>query len=184
MKTIANLRRATLALILMLGLLGAVSPARADGPDPKPTVVLVHAAFDRAASWKAVAALLRADGFPVVIPVRGDATPDQIASFLENYAAKIDAASAEIVQAANEETGLPASPRLQSNELPRTINQLRLAATAAREESWKRPTLDLKNNISIEIQTASFRTVRGYTIIAALCDALREAIDRYAPENA
>lgn len=75
------------------------------------------------------------------------AMPDQIASFLENYAAKIDAASAEIVQAANEETGLPASPRLKDNELPRTTNQLRLAASAAREESWKRPTLDLKSNI-------------------------------------
>ena len=68
MNAITNPRKATLALILMLGMLGAASPARADGSSPKPTVVLVHAAFDRAASWNAVAALLRADGFPVVVP--------------------------------------------------------------------------------------------------------------------
>jgi hypothetical protein len=32
--------------------------------------------------------------------------------------------------------------------------------------------LDLSNNVTIEILTASFRTVRGYTLIAALCDEL------------
>ena len=32
--------------------------------------------------------------------------------------------------------------------------------------------LDLSNNITIEILTASFRTVRSYTLIAALCDEL------------
>jgi hypothetical protein len=31
---------------------------------------------------------------------------------------------------------------------------------------------DLSNNTSIEVATASFRTVRGYTIVAALCDEL------------
>jgi len=33
-------------------------------------------------------------------------------------------------------------------------------------------TIDLTNNITIEILTASFRTVRGYTLIAALCDEI------------
>jgi hypothetical protein len=33
-------------------------------------------------------------------------------------------------------------------------------------------TIELTNNLAIEIQTASFRSVRGYTIIAALCDEL------------
>jgi hypothetical protein len=33
-------------------------------------------------------------------------------------------------------------------------------------------TLELTNGVSIEIQTASFRTVRGYTLIAALCDEI------------
>ena len=32
--------------------------------------------------------------------------------------------------------------------------------------------IDLTNGISIEISTASFRTVRGYTLIAALCDEI------------
>ncbi|MDA1101678.1 MAG: hypothetical protein O2967_22180 [Proteobacteria bacterium] len=30
--------------------------------------------------------------------------------------------------------------------------------------------IDLSNGISIEVHTASFRTVRGYTVVAALCD--------------
>ena len=33
-------------------------------------------------------------------------------------------------------------------------------------------TIDLSNSITIEIVTASFRTVRGYTLVAALCDEL------------
>ncbi len=33
-------------------------------------------------------------------------------------------------------------------------------------------TIDLANGISIEILAASFRTVRGYTLVAALCDEL------------
>jgi hypothetical protein len=30
--------------------------------------------------------------------------------------------------------------------------------------------IDLSNSVSIEVHTASFRAVRGYTIVAALCD--------------
>jgi hypothetical protein len=33
-------------------------------------------------------------------------------------------------------------------------------------------TIDLTNSITIEIQTASFRTIRGRTVVAALCDEL------------
>jgi hypothetical protein len=33
-------------------------------------------------------------------------------------------------------------------------------------------TLDLNNGVTIEIQTASFRTIRGRTVVAALCDEL------------
>jgi NADP-dependent aldehyde dehydrogenase len=73
--------------------------------------------------------------------------PDRIAAFLEAYASGIEAAAEAIVAAAHEETGLPVSPRLKEVELPRTTNQLRQAAAAAREESWKRATLDTERNI-------------------------------------
>jgi alpha-ketoglutaric semialdehyde dehydrogenase len=73
--------------------------------------------------------------------------PEQIAAFLDAYAANLESASSAIVTAANEETGLAVSPRLKDNELPRTVLQLRLAASEVREESWKRPTLDLERNI-------------------------------------
>jgi hypothetical protein len=39
-------------------------------------------------------------------------------------------------------------------------------------EAQTRETIELKNHIVIEIHTASFRTTRGYTIVAALCDEL------------
>ena len=70
--------------------------------------------------------------------------PEQLAAFLENYASNIESSASAIVEAAHEETGLAASPRLKDVELPRTTNQLRQAAAAAREESWKRATLDFE----------------------------------------
>jgi 2,5-dioxopentanoate dehydrogenase len=73
--------------------------------------------------------------------------PEQLAAFLETYASNIESAATAIVEAAHEETGLPATPRLKDVELPRTTNQLRQAAAATREESWKRATLDLERNI-------------------------------------
>ena len=76
-----------------------------------------------------------------------EVVPERIAAFLEAYASNIESAAEAIVATAHEETGLPASPRLKDVELPRTTNQLRQAAMAAREESWKRPTLDLERNI-------------------------------------
>jgi 2,5-dioxopentanoate dehydrogenase len=73
--------------------------------------------------------------------------PARIAAFLDAYANNIETASASIVAAAAEETALPATPRLKDVELPRTTNQLRQAAVAAREESWRHATLDLEKNI-------------------------------------
>ena len=73
--------------------------------------------------------------------------PEGIADFLEAYAAGIESSAEPIVASAHEETGLPTSPRLRDVELPRTTNQLRQAAAAAREESWRRATLDLGKNI-------------------------------------
>jgi alpha-ketoglutaric semialdehyde dehydrogenase len=76
-----------------------------------------------------------------------DVAPERLAAFLESYASGIEAASAEIVQAAHEETALPIAPRLKDVELPRTTNQLRQAAAATREQSWRRATLDTARNI-------------------------------------
>ena len=73
--------------------------------------------------------------------------PAKIAAFLDTYANNIEAASASIVAAAAEETALPVTPRLTDVELPRTTNQLRQAAAAVREESWRHATLDLEKNI-------------------------------------
>jgi NADP-dependent aldehyde dehydrogenase len=73
--------------------------------------------------------------------------PARIAAFLEAYAARIEARKSELVEMANRETALPKSPRLADNELPRTSNQLRLAAAAAREGSWALPTIDTNLDI-------------------------------------
>ena len=70
------------------------------------------------------------------------ADPGMIAQFLEAYAAGIEAHADELVEQAHAETGLAKSPRLKSVELPRTTDQLRQAATAAREGSWRRPIRD------------------------------------------
>jgi NADP-dependent aldehyde dehydrogenase len=74
-------------------------------------------------------------------------TPDQIADFLEAYASGIEARSEALVEIAYRETALPREPRLRSNELPRTTNQLRQAATAARSRSWCHATIDTQTNI-------------------------------------
>ncbi len=72
---------------------------------------------------------------------------DQIAGFLEKYADRIEARSAEICELASKETALPVEPRLASGELPRTTGQLRQAATAARTHSWAQPVIDTNTNI-------------------------------------
>ncbi len=72
---------------------------------------------------------------------------DKIADFLEHYAHLIGESSSELSKAANLETALPVSPRFVDIELPRTIDQLRQAATAARDRGWTMPTIDTASNI-------------------------------------
>jgi NADP-dependent aldehyde dehydrogenase len=69
------------------------------------------------------------------------------ASFLERYAARIEARAAELVASAHEETALPVRPRLLEVELPRTVGQLRQAAAAARDGGWCLPTIDTRAGI-------------------------------------
>lgn len=73
--------------------------------------------------------------------------PEVIAHFLETFAGEIEERSHILVQTAQAETGLPATPRLAEVELPRTTNQLRQAAAAALDRSWCRPTIDTAANI-------------------------------------
>lgn len=77
---------------------------------------------------------------------------ERFARFLERYAERIEARSAELIALANQETALPVEPRLSRAELPRTINQLRQAAAAAREGSWRRPTIDKAANIRSQLE--------------------------------
>jgi alpha-ketoglutaric semialdehyde dehydrogenase len=72
---------------------------------------------------------------------------ERFAAFLERYADRIDRRSEELVAMAHQETALPVSPRLKDVELPRTTNQLRQAAAAARDGAWVMATIDRGSNI-------------------------------------
>lgn len=76
-----------------------------------------------------------------------DWSGDRFAAFLERFADRIDARAAELIEMAHQETALPVQPRLKDAELPRTSNQLRQAAAAARDGSWASPTIDTAPNI-------------------------------------
>lgn len=77
---------------------------------------------------------------------------ERFARFLERYADRIEKRSAELITLANQETALPVEPRLAKAELPRTINQMRQAATAAREGSWRRPIIDTAANLRSQFE--------------------------------
>lgn len=72
---------------------------------------------------------------------------EKLGGFLELYSENIDKSSESITQKAAQETGLPLKPRLRNIELPRTIDQLKQAAAAARDGSWCHPSIDTKLNI-------------------------------------
>ncbi|MGA2232673.1 MAG: aldehyde dehydrogenase family protein [Tepidisphaeraceae bacterium] len=72
---------------------------------------------------------------------------ERLAQFLNRFAQRIEAKATEIVEMAHVETALPKLPRLEKGEMPRTIDQLRQAASAAAEGSWACPTIDSKRNI-------------------------------------
>jgi 2,5-dioxopentanoate dehydrogenase len=61
-----------------------------------------------------------------------------IARFLDVFADAIERSRDDLVSLAHAESGLPKSPRLMEVELPRTTDQLRQAAEAARNGSWRR----------------------------------------------
>lgn len=106
------------------------------------------------------------EALPERFPISGDATlqaalaagseaaeklrasdPERIAVFLERCADNLEGGADALVQSAHRETALPIEPRLGKVELPRTVNQLRLAALAARERSFCEPRIDTKNDL-------------------------------------
>jgi NADP-dependent aldehyde dehydrogenase len=74
------------------------------------------------------------------------------AAFLEAYAARLEARAVDLVAAAHAETGLAVKPRLADVEMPRTLDQLRQAAAAAREGTWRMAMIDRAKNIRAAAQ--------------------------------
>jgi 2,5-dioxopentanoate dehydrogenase len=72
---------------------------------------------------------------------------ERVAGFLDDFAAAIEGAGNALVEMAARETGLAVTPRLRDVELPRTANQLRQGAHAARDRSWCHAIIDTKTNI-------------------------------------
>ena len=74
-------------------------------------------------------------------------SPETKAQFLEQYADRIEARREDLVEMAHNETSYPKETRLDGIELPRTTNQLRQAAQAARDQSWALLTIDTETDI-------------------------------------
>src|SRR6187401_3500349 len=72
---------------------------------------------------------------------------DRTATFLDAYASGLEAGADALVDIAHQETAYPVAPRLRTVELPRTTNQLRQGAAAARARSWCKATIDTALNI-------------------------------------
>jgi NADP-dependent aldehyde dehydrogenase len=76
-----------------------------------------------------------------------DAPGARIAGFLEGYAARLESDREGIARLAHEETALPYAPRLSEVEFSRMTFQLREAARALRDESWREVATDPKNSL-------------------------------------
>lgn len=89
-----------------------------------------------------------------------DAPGAQIAGFLDDYAARLESDREGLARLAHEETALPYAPRLSEVEFNRTTFQLREAARALRDESWREVASDAKNNLR------SMRVPLGGAVVA------------------
>ncbi|NDC53916.1 MAG: aldehyde dehydrogenase family protein [Planctomycetia bacterium] len=110
-----------------------------------PTTGRRQAAAWPVSGWADVdAALTAATGAARALAVLPD---EGRAAFLERYAARLERKAGELVAAAHAETGLAVKPRLTEAELPRMLDQLRQAAAAAREGTWRMAMIDTPRNI-------------------------------------
>jgi alpha-ketoglutaric semialdehyde dehydrogenase len=82
-----------------------------------------------------------------IAPVLAATPATRISTFLDTYAALIEDARADLSALAHAETALPIEPRINTIELPRTVDQLRQAARAARMSSWCDPVIDTRSGI-------------------------------------
>lgn len=73
--------------------------------------------------------------------------PQRLAAFLDRYTDRLASIAEKLVAAAHAETGLAVRPRLVEVELPRMLDQLRQAAAAAREQTWRMAMIDSRRNI-------------------------------------
>ena len=104
-----------------------------------------HRAVWPVSQWNDVDAALNA---AVAAAAEMAAVPrEKLAHFLERYADRLAARGDDLVATAHAETALAVKPRLTDIELPRTLDQLRQAASAAREGSWQMAILDTPRNI-------------------------------------
>jgi NADP-dependent aldehyde dehydrogenase len=76
-----------------------------------------------------------------------DAPGAQVAGFLEDYAARLESDREGLAGIAHAETALPLAPRLSEVEFNRTCLQLREAARALRDESWREVARDDKASL-------------------------------------
>ena len=74
-------------------------------------------------------------------------SPEARGDFLETFAENIEERADDLVEWAHRETALAKAPRLSELELPRTVDQLRQAADAARDRSWCQATIDTDVNV-------------------------------------
>lgn len=114
---------------------------RTEDPSLREELSAVYPVSSRVEVLEAIAA-----GRQAAIEMR-DVSATQRAEFLEQFARRMEADADVLVDLAYSETGLPRTPRLSTIELPRTTDQLRQAAAAARDGSWRRATIDTAANI-------------------------------------
>ncbi len=110
-------------------------------PSTRELLPQVYPVTGRAEMEEAIAA-----GKQAALDMR-DVTPTRRADFLEGFADTMEAEADMLVDMAHRESGLPKEPRLASIELPRTTDQLRQAAAAARDGGWRMATIDTQTNI-------------------------------------
>ncbi len=114
---------------------------RIEDPSTREPLPQVYPVTGQAETEEAIAA-----GKQAALAMR-DVTPARRADFLEAFADTMEAEADSLVDMAHRESGLPREPRLASIELPRTTDQLRQAAGAARDGSWRMATIDTQTNI-------------------------------------